>query len=149
MKKPLFYVIFIFAMIGILFGSIAYGKNSFLSDWGKYLSSNKEMKNGTGNYFTVAKEYATDSENLVDLDGIFAVGKDVLISVKEVEQAEIFYTLSGYDKAEAEKTAITYMEKYNALYVEAIKNGYSATSKEINAKIEALKSIHRFLLLWF
>lgn len=141
MKKPLVFIVSIFAMIGIIFGIAACGKNSFLGDGGKSFNSNKEIKNGTGNYSTVAKEYAAGSEDLVDLDNIFAVGKDVLITVDEVKQAEMFYTSSGYDKAEAEKTAISYMEKYNSLYVEALKNGYFVTDEEINAKIEELKKM--------
>lgn len=141
MKKPLVFLVSIFAMTGIIFGIAACGKNSFLGDRGKSLNSNKEIKNGTGNYSTVAKEYASGSDDLVDLDSIFAVGKDVLITVDEVKQAEMFYTSSGYDKAEAEKTVISYMEKYNSLYVEALKNGYYITDEEINAKIEELKKM--------
>ena len=50
-----------------------------------------------------------------------------------------FYVLQGKSRQEADKTAKEYAQEYNALYVEAVKNGFDATDEEVKTYVDSLK----------
>ncbi len=93
---------------------------SFMSEWGKTL--NKYAK------------YEDTKEPDVYVKGITAT-----ITEEEVQQATDFYILSGMSSEEAKETAINYVKEREALYQEAIRNGYSVTDDEVLAYLEELK----------
>ena len=119
------------------------GKVNFMTDWGKVLNNDSKSKtedaqrqNGI-NYRISA--FGTDSNNIVSNEDIFEVGNDILISNQEIEVAKAFYILQGQNEKDAEQAAIKYVEEYNAMYVEAVNNGYNVTEKEIDEYVTDLK----------
>ena len=62
-----------------------------------------------------------------DDEPLYAVGKDVSITMKEYEQVKSFYKLKSEDDGQAAKDADKEIKQYNALYAAAVKNGYSVT----------------------
>lgn len=74
-------------------------------------------------------------------DTLYAVGRSASVSEKDVRQAEDFYGLQGFDRQEARRMAVDYMEKREALYEEAVKNGYDVTDREVYDYLEELKAI--------
>lgn len=93
---------------------------SFMSEWGKTL--NKYAK------------YEDTKE-----PDVYAKGITATITEEEVQQATDFYILSGMSSEEAKETAINYVKEREALYQEAIRNGYSVTDDEVLAYLEELK----------
>ena len=57
----------------------------------------------------------------------------------ELNQMSDFYVLQGKSRQEADKTAKEYAQEYNALYVEAVKNGFDATDEEVKTYVDSLK----------
>lgn len=120
------------------------GKSDFMTEWGKVLSSrNKETKNNENgnndaNYKMALK--GLSSENVISGDDIYEAGSDVLITNQEMDIAKSFYVLQGRSEAEAEKEATKYVEEYNAMYVEAVNNGYDVTEDEVEKYISDLKT---------
>ncbi|MEG0962993.1 MAG: hypothetical protein RSF88_09065 [Lachnospiraceae bacterium] len=84
------------------------------------------------------------SENLTDTqakDAIYAEGKTTTIASKDVEQAKKFYMISGLEEQDAEEQAVKYVFEREALYQEAIKNGYAVTEEEVWDYLEELKEV--------
>ena len=112
----------VFALLLIVgFPVLAQSKvGSFMSDWGKTL-----------------KEYSANKT--VNEPEIYAKGNSAVVTEKEIQQATDFYVLSGMDKDAAREKAINYVMEREALYAEAIRNGYSVTDDEVRAYLEELK----------
>lgn len=107
--------------------------------WGNVLSSDdkdENVKGGKKYKLALKGEY---SDNVENINGIAEAGKDVLVTEDEIEKAEKFYKMSGVGEKSAEEKAIKYVEEQNALYVEAIKNGYDITEQELDEYIKELK----------
>ena len=120
------------------------GKNDILSEWGKILSSEttKEIINDE-KYNDTKYKLSTKgiiSNNIVSGDEVIEAGSDILITGQEMERVKSFYVLKGQSEKEAEKTALKYIEEYNAMYVEAVNNGFNVTEKEVDEYISALKT---------
>lgn len=117
-------------------------KSDFMPEWGKILSSrNKdaanEKSNSGINYRLAVK--GISSENFISVEDVFEEGTDVLITNQEIEAAKSFYILQGQDEAEAEQSAIKYVEEYNAMYIEAVNNGYDVTEEEVDKYVSDFK----------
>lgn len=95
---------------------------SFMSEWGNIL-----------------KGYTTN-ENAKEQE-IYAKGNYATITDEEVQQATDFYILSGVNKEAAKEKALNYVKEREALYEEAIRNGYSVTDDEVWDYLEELKQI--------
>lgn len=78
---------------------------------------------------------------LENLDTIYEVGDNIAISTQEVEQYTEFYINSGMTQEDAEAEARKDAEERAALYVEAIRNGYTVTDEEIYEWLDELKSV--------
>lgn len=76
-----------------------------------------------------------------EMDNIYAVGKNIAISIQEMQQYIDFYTNEGYSEEEAFAAAQKDAEERNALYVEAMKNGYSVTDDEVYEWLDELRAI--------
>lgn len=108
--------------VSCLLGATVFANTSATSKlvaWGKYLNHNQQ------------------SGDIVN--DIYAQGRNVSISTKDIEQVKYFYILSGMDEAEAKEKAVQYVEERESLYLQAISNGYSATDEEVWAYIDELK----------
>lgn len=92
-----------------------------------------------GQVLNEAYSHQTDMDE--DGDEILEHGTSAIIYSSDVEQAKKFYEIAGQSESEAEKNALDYVEKREALYEEAIKNGYSVTDEEVWDYIEELKEI--------
>lgn len=92
-----------------------------MSEWGKTL-----------------RGYAID-EKVEEEQEIYAKGNSAAITEEEIQQATDFYILSGMNKDAAREKAIAYVKEREALYEEAIRNGYSVTEDEIWNYLEELK----------
>lgn len=93
---------------------------SFMSKWGKTL-----------------KEYSiADKEKE---SKIYAKGNSATITNDDVQQATDFYILSGMDSGEAREKAINYIMEREALYEEAIRNGFTVTDAEVRDYLKELK----------
>ena len=120
----------IFAIIGTFFAASCFiGINVFantntstiLADWGKYLNENYH-----------------DAGRNID---VYAEGERTCITNNDIEQVQKFYMLSGMDEQIARETAVQYVKEREALYQEAVDNGYSVTDEEVWDYIEELKEI--------
>lgn len=85
----------------------------------------------------ILRDYASSVEN----DNVFARGINVVISNTDIELATDFYKVSGLDEQKVREKAIEYVFEREALYLTAIKNGYSVTDEEVWAYLEELKDI--------
>lgn len=72
-------------------------------------------------------------------DEVYAIGDMGEVLRSEIEQCMQFYMLSGMNEEEAMAQAEDYMLKREALYQEAIKQGYIVTDEEIWEYIDELK----------
>lgn len=89
-----------------------------MSDWGETLAEkSKDMQS----------------------EDIYAVGKNAIVTNKDVDQAVEFYILSGLDEQNAKEEAVKYTFQREALYQAAIENGYSVTDEEVWEYLEELK----------
>lgn len=127
MKKKTKVILSFFCVFSILaaFGVsvLAQGKNSeLMAEWGKILRGYSENEEETG-------------------DKICFKGKSTVIMENDIKQATDFYVLSGMERKEAEAEAIKYSMKREALYQEAIRNGYTVSDDEVRAYLEELKEI--------
>jgi hypothetical protein len=104
-------------------------------------------EDATENYTSYAKDIDSyyskdgDMENLVeklDDDGIFEIGKNIIISNDEVAQYETFYENAG-EEDDALAKAQEYARERNALYAAAIENGFTVTDEDINNYLEDRK----------
>ena len=107
--------------------------------WGQSLKKTYDEKKVAD-----AQKYKTSlvgnySANKVEGDEVSQVGKDILITDSELNQMSDFYVLQGKSRQEADKTAKEYAQEYNALYVEAVKNGFDATDEEVKTYVDNLK----------
>ena len=108
--------------------------------WGQSLKKTYDEKKVAD-----AQKYKTSlvgnySANKVEGDEVSQVGKDILITDSELNQMSDFYVLQGKSRQEADKTAKEYAQEYNALYVEAVKNGFDATDEEVKTYVDKLKA---------
>lgn len=69
-------------------------------------------------------------------------GKIILPQI-EIDMAKEFYMISGYEEMEAESLAIQYTKEINALYQEALANGYAVSDQEIQEYLEELKKLYQ------
>ena len=122
-------------------GIVLSAQNNFFSKWGLYLGMENKQSSNEGKYLTLSSEFSRFAIDSVDAENIIAIGENILITSKEIEQAKEFYLLSGSQDDEALQLAITYMEKYESMYLEARKNGFDASDEEIDKKISELKLI--------
>lgn len=108
--------------------------------WGQSLKKSYDEKKAGD-----VKKYKTSlignySANKVEGDEVSEAGKDILITDSELNQMSDFYVLQGKNRQEADKTAKEYAREYNALYVEAAKNGFDATTEEVKTYVDKLKA---------
>lgn len=101
-------------------GVISYSSNSgLMSEFGRYM-----------------KEHHNDS------DERYAEGNQAIVLKKDIQQAKQFYLLAGIGEEEANKQAIDYVFQREALYQNAIENGYEASDQEVK---EYLKELREFV----
>lgn len=141
MKKKILFLgaAIILIMAGIASYSLASGSSIFFTKWGQFLHDNNS--NSSGTYRTFRNEYPDVKAESVNPEDVFAIGKDILITNTEINQAVEFYTLSGDNKDDSTTKAVSYAETYESLYLEAIKNGCSVTEDEVKGKVEELKEL--------
>ena len=65
----------------------------------------------------------------------------IMLSEEDIQLATSFYELQGYDESSARTEAETYLLEREALYQEAIKNGYTVTDEEVWTYLDELKKI--------
>lgn len=117
MKKKLILILGLVCLIGIsakYFTMSTSGTNQEKFDyeqWGKAL---KEDDSGAG-----------------ESDDIVYKGNTADIKESEIKKGTAFYEASGMRSDEAEKEAVEYLKKFEAIYAEAIEKGYSVTDKEV------------------
>ncbi len=68
-------------------------------------------------------------------------GRSAEITETELEKAMDFYKLSGMSEEESEKAAVLHLEKREALYQEAIANGFTVTDREVENYLRELKAV--------
>ena len=116
------------ALVAVLSVSAVYAGNqgkSVSALWGEILKQS-------------ADEEKINTQSADD-EPLYAVGKDVSITMKEYEQVKSFYKLKSEDDGQAAKDADKEIKQYNALYAAAVKNGYSVTDEQVQAYIEDMK----------
>ena len=95
-------------------------EGSIMSAWGKIL-----------------KVYSENEE--VEKPEIYMLGNSAQITEADIKQGTELFVLSGMDREQAREEAIKYVMKREALYEEAINNGYTVTDEEVRAYLEELK----------
>lgn len=86
---------------------------------------------------TILRNFASQENKDND---IYARGNTAIVLEKDIEQATQFYQLSGLDAAAARTTATEYMLQREALYQEALRQGYSVSDAEIYDYLDELKT---------
>lgn len=102
-----------------------------MEEWGKVLADNAAKAQGISAF---SAESGANEE-------IYAVGNNGTILKQDVEQAKKFYLLSGLNEEAAQEKAVTYAYQREALYQEAIRQGYTVTDEEVWEYLEQLKGI--------
>lgn len=114
-------------VVAVFMGSVIFANNNDkMANWGSFLSQNH------------AKEKLNSSDKKGEAD-IYEEGTSAVVTVNEIEQATRFYELSGVDPTTAKNQAVDYMKQREALYQEAIANGYTVTDEEVRQYINQLK----------
>lgn len=128
MKKQIISVFLVFGLVCMLFISAmeTNSNSSKVELWGEAVQE------------YVTSPIGEDAAVLRSLD--VAVDNKITLPQIEINQAKDFYIIAGYGESEAYELAITYVKEINALYQEAIKNGYTVTEDEISAYLEQLKT---------
>lgn len=130
-------------MIGYFPAKAYLGEQGKMTKWGQVLSQHYNAEeterntNDVDNYKLSTK--GRNAQNFVSGDEVFEEGTDVLVTKKEVEIAKELYILQGLCEDDAENKATQYMEEYNAMYIEAIDNGFDVSDKEIEEYISNSK----------
>ena len=107
--------------------------------WGQSLKKTYDEKKVADEQKYKTSLVGNYSANKVEGDEVSQVGKDILITDSELNQMSDFYVLQGKSRQEADKIAKEYAQEYNALYVEAVKNGFDATDEEVKTYVDSLK----------
>ena len=102
---------------------------------GSDISSTDEWGETIQEYVDIIDE---DDETL-EKSLITADDGEIILPQIEIDMAKDFYITSGYEEKEAEELAIQYVKEINALYQEAIANGYTVTDDEIQEHLDELK----------
>lgn len=145
MKKKIFLlVISVLAVAMLAYFPIKKSQENvdLMSGWGKILNDHSQAdgtQKSSTNYKLSVK--GASSEDIISPKDIYEVGNDILITNQEIEIAKAFYILQGQSEKDAEQTAIKYIEEYNALYVEAVNNGFDVTKNEVDEYISNLKTM--------
>lgn len=63
----------------------------------------------------------------------------IVLPQAEIDMATDFYLISGYREKEAKELALQYVKEVNALYQEAIANGYTASDQEVEEFLKVQK----------
>ena len=127
MKKKIKIITGVLSMVSLLFIFGIYVNaqsktNSTMSEWGKTLKLYSEKQN-------------------IEASEVYMCGKSAVIMEADIEQGTKFFVLSGMDEKKAREEAIKYAMKREALYKEAIHNGYTVTDEEVRAYLEELKEV--------
>ena len=128
MKKKLILILGLVILIGIsakYFTMSTSGTNQEKFDYDQWGKALKEDASGAG-----------------ESDDIVYKGNTADIKESEIKKATAFYEASGMRSDEAEKEAVEYLKKFEAIYAEAIEKGYSVTDKEVE---EYLNTMRNFL----
>lgn len=141
MKKRVISIVIVVICLSLSGVAFVHAKSdiSISELWGKVLSNDHEKQNTKK-----AKKYKLAlkgeySESVENVDSIVEAGKDILVTEDEIKKVEEFYKINGDSEETASIKAIEYVEEQNALYVEAIENGYDVTDEELDEYIEELK----------
>ena len=105
------------------------------------LSAHVIAASSTSGFFTAWGNLLNSNSRAAQPETIYAQGIQSAIMNKDIEQAKNFYVLSGMDENTAQKQAVDYVMKRDALYQAAIENGYEVTDQEVWDYIEELKVI--------
>lgn len=71
---------------------------------------------------------------------MFKPRKTLILSENDIRITAQFYEVMGDDEKTAQENAYSAMKKREALYKEAISNGYTVTDEEIKDYVENLKN---------
>lgn len=118
-------------------GTLGYNQNKEI-EFMKYAKKNHINKfNNINKYFSVKADMKSKVGKIPEKQ-IFEVGKNIIITRQEVQLYKKFYDLNS--SGENSESAEEYARERNALYVEAMKNGYSVSEEEIQQYLIELKS---------
>lgn len=121
-----------------IYGCSTICKTSPEDEWGKGLVSASVQKNSGSpmeEWGRVLKEY-TESK---DEDTAYLKGKTAVVTKAEMKQAIEFFMITGADEEKAVKEAVKSVTEREALYEEAVQNGFSVTDDEVKTYLEELK----------
>lgn len=79
-----------------------------------------------------------ENSNSVNKDIVFQ-GENAAVTKEKLKKAEAFYRLSGDDEARAAQQAAEYCKEHEALYSEALRQGFHTNEKEIQKTADELK----------
>lgn len=97
-----------------------------LEEWGRCLAQSARERSDSA--------YSMDGE-----EAVYAVGENATVLCRDIEQAKEYYIISGLGEGKAEKRAIKQVYEREALYQEALKNGYSVTDEEIEEYLRQMR----------
>lgn len=95
-----------------------------------------------GEYLVSTVGNLSDMEQNVTAEDVVTVGKDILVTEPEIETAKDYYLAQNENESKAENDALDYMTEFDAMYVEAVKNGYDVSESEVKAYVNNLKKIY-------
>lgn len=117
-------------------------EDAWVQKWGKVLSEHYSSQQKQP-----ARAAAQEETNAAtsETGEIFEKGENAIITTDEIEQAAAYYQLGGMNEKEAYEEAADYARKREALYQEALKNGYQVTDQEVWDYLEQFKEeLHEY-----
>lgn len=119
-KKRLRIWIAVAACLILLCGIYAMADGGAMEKWGKYLAGKNQV-----------------DEN----KRVYAKGKTATVYQEDVDQAIAFYLISAVTEEAARQQAVKYVMEQEALYQEALRQGYNVSEKEIDDYLSQLREM--------
>lgn len=117
-------------------------EDGWVQKWGKVLSEHYSSQQKQPAKATAQEDTNT---SMPEDSKIFEKGKNAVITTDEIEQAAAYYQLGEMSEKEAYEKAADYARKREALYQEALKNGYQVTDQEVWDYLEQFKEeLHEY-----
>lgn len=73
-------------------------------------------------------------------EDVYVRGESAVVTNADIEKGTRFYMASGMEEAAARKKAIEYFEEFEAVYAEAVRQGYSVDEQEVEVYLDKMKS---------
>lgn len=104
-----------------------------------HLKEKEDTSVEPGEYVVSKVGNLSEVEENVSADEVMLVGEDILVTESEIDKAEEYYLAQNESDKKAKQDAVDYMTEFDAMYAEAVKNGYDVTESEVKKYVKKLQ----------